>query len=277
MVTRRQIITRLIAGGTVLAAAGYAFTRPGALAPDPDSAAEPASEEMATLQILLDLYEMMDRVGLDRLLLTALTAMGISVEGLRTGALALRAAVDFIAGVIDRFESIVPQILAGIEAAEGFLKTIDRHIDELERLIGDVLEEAAPLTQAVDRFVQKLLGYLPFGLGERIQQAAQEMAAVIGLLPMGVRVLREQLFSPIRAWFPTDDAADMRALLFAPTRSELLDPARTLLDDLISFADRWDEELSGPIREALAQREEVRTQIAQYRARSSPYKAEELS
>jgi hypothetical protein len=259
--TRRQVLTRLAVGGTALATAGYVATRPQV---PTENAGEDERIEIAGLRAILELYEMMDRVGLDRLITTALAALGFSIEGLRLGAIAVRGAVEFIAGVIERFEALAPQILAGIEAAEGFMNTIDRHIGELERLIGEVMQEAEPLTQAVDHFVQELLGYLPFGMGDRIRRTAQEMVALIGLLPAGLGTMRAGLFSPIRAWFPVEEGMDLRAQLFAPTRTELLEPARILLDDLIQFADRWESEMAGPVEAALAQRAEMRSQIVAY-------------
>jgi hypothetical protein len=254
-------------GGTVLATAGYVATRPGRPVEDTDGGVR---SEVSRLQTILSLYEMMDRVGLDRLITTALAALGFSIAGLRLGAMAVRGAVEFIGGIIDRFEAAVPQILAGIDAAEGFLQAIDRHLGELERLIGEVMQEAAPLTQAVDRFVQELLGYLPFGMGDRIRRTTQEMAALIGLLPAGLGILRTGLFSPMRAWFPTEDGADLRAQLFTPARTELLEPTRVLLDDLIQFADRWESEMAGPVEAALAQRAEVRSQIVAYQQGIDP-------
>lgn len=265
--TRRQVLTRLAMGGSVLATAGYVATRPEVPVEDADGGVR---SEIARLQTILSLYEMMDRVGLDRLITTALAALGFSIAGLRLGAMAVRGAVEFIGGVIDRFEDAMPQILAGINAAEGFLQAIDRHLDELARLIGEVMQEAAPLTQAMDRFVQELLGYLPFGIGDRIRRTTQEMAAVIGLLPAGLGILRSGLFSPMRVWFSSEDGADLRAQLFTPTRAELLEPTRVLLDDLIQFADRWESEMAGPVEAALAQRAEVRSQIVAYQRRFDP-------
>ncbi|MBX3000583.1 MAG: hypothetical protein KF893_18835 [Caldilineaceae bacterium] len=259
--TRRQLLTRLAIGGSVLATAGYAATR---LERPVEERDEGMRSEMAHLHTLLSLYEMMDRVGLDRLITTALAALGFSISGLRLGATAVRGAVEFITALINRFDAAVPQILAGIEVAEGFLQAIDRHLNELERLIGEVMQEAAPLTQAVDRFVQELLGYLPFGIGDRIRRTIQEMAALVGLLPAGLGALRSGLFSPIRAWFPAEEGADLRAQLFTPARAELLEPTRALLNDLIQFADRWDSEMAGPVEAALAQRAEVRSQIVAY-------------
>lgn len=257
--TRRQMLTRLAVGGTALATAGYVGARFGKSAEEAD-----AQPEISHLRTILSLYEMMDEVGLDRLIATALTALGFAIDGLRLGATALRGAVDFIAGMLDRVEAAVPQILAGIEATESFVATIDRHIGELEQLIGEVLQEASPLTQAIDSFVQELLSYLPFGIGDRIRRTTQEMAALIGLLPAGVGSLRANLFAPMRAWFPAEDGADLRAQLFAPVRADLIEPTRTLLDDLVQFVDRWDSELAGPVQAALDQRAEVRNQIVAY-------------
>jgi hypothetical protein len=265
--TRRQILTRLAVGGSVLATVGYVATRPERAAENTD---EGVRGEMARLQTILSLYEMMDRVGLDRLMTTALAALGFSITGLRLGAVAIRGAVDFITAVIDRFEAAVPQILAGIDVAEGLLQTIDRHLSELERLIGEVMQETAPLTQAVDRFVQELLGYLPFGIGDRIRRTIQEMAALVGLLPVGLRTLRTGLFAPIRAWFPVEEDADLRAQLFTPARAELLEPTHALLNDLIQFADRWESEMAGPVEAAIAQRAEVRDQILAYHQQLHP-------
>lgn len=259
--SRRQLITRLALGGSALAAVGYLVTRE----PEPAPTESPAVG--AGLEILLSLYEMMDRVGLDRLVASALVVLGFSLNGLHTAATALRSALDFVAGMVDRFESAVPQILSGLQAVDEVLDTLQGYLDQFEALIDDVLEEAEPLTNAVDRFVENILSLLPFGMGERIQQALQIMGDMIGLLPLAIGTLGEGLLSPIRTWFPTGEAEDMRALLFTPIRSEILQPTAQLLDDLIAFTQRWDEELVQPVEESLAQREAIRTQIVAYKER----------
>lgn len=258
--SRRQMLLRLTVGGTALATAGYLVTRP--TAEEDDATVEPSA-----LRLLLDLYEMMDRVGLDRLLASALVALGFSLEALKVGASALRSAVDFVAGALDRFEAAVPDILAGIQAVEALLDNVQGSMDRLETMLNTILDEAAPFTQAVDRFVDRVLDYLPFGIGDRIREAVEIMGSLIGFLPSALGVFRNQLLSPMRTWFPSDNADDMRAVLFTPARAELLDPVRRYLDDVIDFAERWDDELARPVQEALAQREEVRSQIAAYKQR----------
>src|SRR5690606_23069645 len=102
----------------------------------------------------------------------------------------------FIGGILDRFEAAVPHVLAGIKAVEDLVQTMERHVKRLGDLLGEVVDGAAPITDALDRFVKELLGYLPFGIGDRIQQVVQEMSDLIALLPAGVQLVSERLISP---------------------------------------------------------------------------------
>ncbi len=267
--SRRQVLTRLLLGGTAVAATGYLLTRDNA----PDAPSEIArnllgnDEEKSALETLLSLYEIMDQVGLDGLVASALVLLGFSLDGIKGAATALRAAIGFVAGMIDRFESAVPQILSGIQAVDAIIETLQGYMAQLETIINDALAEAAPLTAAVDKFVDSLLALLPFGIGERIRAGLETMGAVVGLLPQAVQAVGDGLLSPMRTWFPTGDAEDMRALLFTPIRAEVLIPTAQLLDDLIAFAERWDDDLAQPVQASLAQRQEIRGQIAMYKER----------
>jgi hypothetical protein len=267
-ITRRQALLRVVVGGTALATAGYLATRPDTgitdrSLDDPENWAERG--QIAALQTLLTLYEMMDRVGLDRLIISAILAIGFSVEGLRGGATALRAGLDLISSLLDRFEAAAPRIIAGIQAAEEVVQTVNRQMQRLEELMGAVLQETAPFTETVDQFVQTLLGYLPFGIGDRIRNTIQGMGEVVGFLPATARLLGEQLLVPMRAWFPKEGDGDVRTALFTPTRTQVLDPARNMLDHVIHFAEQWNAELAHPLEEAVAQRHAVRLQIADYK------------
>jgi hypothetical protein len=269
--TRRQALLRVVVGGTALAVAGSLAALPESagteVADSPGATPENREErsQVAALQTLLTLYEMMDRVGLDRLIITAILAIGFSVEGLKGGATALRNGLDLISTLLDRFEAVVPRIIAGIQAAEEVVQTVNRQIQRLEEMFGAVLQETAPFTEAVDQFVQTLLGYLPFGIGERISKTLQGMGEVVGFLPATARLLGDQLLTPMRTWFPKEGEGDLRTALFAPTRTEVLEPARSLLDNVVYLAEQWNQELSKPIEDAVAQRHAVRLQIAEYK------------
>jgi hypothetical protein len=275
-ITRRQALLRVVAGGTAVATAGYLATRPDTgnidrALNDPENRVERG--QVAALQTLLTLYEMMDRVGLDRLIISAILAIGFSVEGLRGGATALRAGLNLISSLLDRFEAAAPRIIAGIQAAEEVVQTVNRQMQRLEDLMGAVLQETAPFTEAVDQFVQTLLGYLPFGIGDRIRNTIQGMGEVVGFLPATARLLGEQLLVPMRAWFPKegegDNDGDVRTALFTPTRTQVLDPARNMLDHIVNFAEQWNAELAQPLEKAVAQRHAVRLQIADYKREHS--------
>jgi hypothetical protein len=177
----------------------------------------------------------------------------------------LRGGINLITAMLDRFEAAAPKILAGIQAAEELIQMANRQMKQLEDLLGAVLQEAAPFTEAVDLFVQTILDYMPFGIGERIRRAVQAMGEVLGFLPATVRLVNEHLLSPLRIWFPQESEDGVRTALFEPTRTQVLAPARSLLNGVVHLAEQWEEEFAQPVEEAVAQHQAIRQQISDYK------------
>ena len=256
LLTRRQMLVGLAAGGAVittanLAAAIWTTTR---------------SVELVKLRGLVALYENLERVGLDALIGTATQALGFALEGIEAGSRGLQTALSLIDGALARFEATFPNIRSGLARVEEIVDALDWQIEGLWAIVAQATERVSPMAEALGDFFSALLDLIPFGVGERIREITARIQELIGGLPDAMDSLKAHLLEPLRQdWFSDDETKGLRGDLIEPLRDRLLSPLNALLDDVIAFTDQWEAKLVSPIEDALAQRAAIRQQIDEYR------------
>jgi hypothetical protein len=256
LLTRRQVLVGLAAGGAVittanLAAAIWTTTR---------------SAELVKLRGLLALYEGLERVGLDAIIAAGIQVLGLALEGIEAGSRGLQKALSFVDGGLARFEATFPDIRSGLARVEELVGVLDRQIEGLWAIVAQVTERVGPMAEALGDFFSALLDRIPFGVGERIREITARIQELIGGLPDAMDALKTHLLEPLRQdWFSDDETKGLKGDLIEPLRDRLLSPLNALLDDLIAFTDQWEAKLVAPVEDALAQRAAIRQQIDEYR------------
>jgi hypothetical protein len=265
---RRRFLTGALAGGAagVLAAAGTgaAVWRIG----DAElvAAQQAAEKELERLRGLVNLYQELERIGLDAILETGLLALTAPLAGLEGGAIGLRKGLDALEDALLRVETTFPAIQQGIQWVEARVSGLAELLQRVEDSIGQALDKASPITDALGEFVSFVLDRLPFGAGERVRDALDHISDAIGSVPELVEGINTYLLEPLRKdWFSTEEGEGIGGQLLEPLVASVLDPLEEHLDKLAALLNTWEDTLSAPARTALEERQVLREQIARYR------------
>jgi hypothetical protein len=269
---RRRFLTGALAGGAagVLAAAGTGVVVWKIGDAELMAAQRAAEEELERLCGLLNLYEQLERVGLDAILETGLLALTAPLAGLERGAVGLRKGLDALESGLLQVETTFPAIQEGIEWVEARISALAELLQRVEDAIGQALDKASPITDALGDFVNFVLDRLPFGAGQKVRDALDHISDVVGSVPELVEGINTHLLEPLRQnWFSTEEGEGIGGRLIEPLVASVLDPLEGHLDELAALLNTWEETLSAPARSAIEERQVLREQIARYREQHS--------
>jgi len=268
--SRRQFLRGGLAGGAVglAVAAGV-----GAAVWKMDdarllAAQEAAEAEIARLRGLVDLYERLEKVGLDAILQTGMAAVALPLEAVELGARALKSGLELVEKALRSLEEALPSAQESLLWLEGRVSALAEGIEKLETAIGRALDRAAgtPIGQAVSDFANLILDNLPFGLGDKIRAVLDGLVGLVTGVDELIEGINTHLLEPLRQkWFSTEKGQGVNGALVDPLVEHVLDPLEAHLADLAVLTDAWQQKLVAPARQALEERSRVREEIARYR------------
>lgn len=268
--SRRQFLRGSLAGGAVglavaagTGAAVWKITDTELLA-----AQEAADAEIARLRGLVDLYEKLEKIGLDAILQTGMAAIALPLEAAEQGARALKGGLDLVEKALLSVEEALPTAQESLLWLEGRVSALADGIEKLEIALGQTLDRAAntPLGQAVKDFANLVLDNLPFGLGDKIRAVLDGLATVVTGVDDLLEGINTRLLEPLREkWFPAEEDGGMKETLVNPLVEHILDPLEAHLANLAVLADAWQQKLVAPASQALEERFRVREEIVRYK------------
>lgn len=263
--TRRRFLQGALVGG----AAGLAVGAGGGLvAWETGTAAGRMAAELEALKLreLLSLYENLEKIGLDAIVSTGMAAVGLLLNGVESGSLAIKAGLDTVEGLLLDFEGAFPTIRAGIGWTEGVISAFAGKLQALEDAIEGVLEKAQPITKALGSFFDFVLDLLPFGYGDKVRVTLDRIDDIVTSIPETIEGINTKLLEPLRRdWFSEEEGKGLKAGLIDPIVTGLLDPLEAFLGKLAELVGSWEEKLAGPAQKAIGERGAIREQIARYK------------
>lgn len=256
-ISRRKFLIGVGAGGAVLAGTAIGGALIGSALNDPD---------LLKMRALLALYEQLEQVGLDAIVSGSLKVLSGILNGLKTIAGAVNAGVKFVDGALAGFEKLFPTVRQGIAVVEGLVSGLAKVVRDIQQLVTDVTGSVRPLTDGIGKFFSDLLDKIPFGVGTNVKNLVNAIIELIGSVPKLIESLNTQLITPLKTdWFTDDERKGLKGNLIEPTRKNLLQPTSKLLQEIENFSGEWDANIA-PINKAIAQRAEIRNQIADVQA-----------
>jgi hypothetical protein len=269
--TRRRFLQGALAGGatglTVAAGGSLVGWKTGTAAGRTAAELEAAIETLK-LKGLLALYESLEMIELDAIASTAISAVGLLLSGVESGSLALKGGLDAVEETLLDFEGVFPTIRAGIVWTEGVVSALADRLQALEDTIEAVMEKAQPFTESLSSFFDSVLDLLPFGYGDRIRAILDRLGDLVTNIPETVEGVNTNLLEPLRRdWFSEEEGKGLKASLVDPIVTKLLDPLEAFLGRLAELVDGWEEKLVKPVGEAISERDAIRTEISQYKAK----------
>jgi len=229
---------------------------------------ENAAEEVAKLLGLVDLYEELDKIGLDGILAKGLATVALPLEAVEAGARALKSGLEWAENALLSLADAVPTAQESLLWLEAQVSSLADAIEKLENGVARALDRATDnaVGEAVKELTSKILDALPFGLGDRFRDALAGLAALVTSVDDLVEGINTKLLEPMREnWFSGDEGEGMSGTFLDPLVEKIFDPLEEHLDNLATLTDTWQSELTAPTQEAMAQRAKLRAAIAQYK------------
>jgi hypothetical protein len=259
-VSRRTFL--IGAGGLVLAGTAVGGAMIGSAL---NSDAEKLKDYLK-MQALLALYDELEQAGLDALVAGSITAFNGALDLAKKAAGLVSAGITAVDGAVLNVERLFPAARQAITFAEGLVSGLAKQVRDLQQTITDVTGVARPVTDTLGKFLSDLLDKIPFGVGANVRNLVSQIVALIGSVPTFIEGLNARVLAPLSSdWFTDDDKKGLKGNLLEPVRKQLLEPAGALTTQVSMLASNW-QTIVTPINRTLAQREEVRKQIASVKA-----------
>jgi hypothetical protein len=272
--TRRKFLTGAVAGG----AAGLALAAGTGAAvwkvadaellaakekaeADLLASRDAASAELARLQGLVDLYEGLEKIGLDAILEAGMLAVSLPLGAVEAGARVLKDGLAWATEALLNLGESLPTARESILWLEGQIAAIAGGITRLETSVKQALDRATDnaVAEALADLSNKILDSLPFGLGDRFRRVLEGVIDLVTSVDELLAGVNSHVLEPMReTWFSDQEGKGLG--------STLVTPLVLHLENLATLADTWQDELMAPTQGALARRAEVREEIARYRA-----------
>jgi hypothetical protein len=279
--SRRRFLTGAVAGGAaglgLAAGTGIAVWKVGdaelVAAKDKAEAALLASQgaaaaELARLQGLVDLYEGLEKIGLDAILETGMMALSVPLAALEAGAEGLKEGLDWAEGALVSLAEALPTARESMLWLEGQVSGLADGVEKLEMALTQAVEKVGDtrVGEVLGDFAAMILDNLPFGLGDKIRGVLEGLVGLITGLDGFIAGINSRLLDPLRAkWFSAEDGEGVQASLVNPLVEHILDPLEEHLGNLAMLLDTWQQKLMAPTRTALEERATVRENIAKYK------------
>jgi hypothetical protein len=270
-VSRRKFLAGAVVGSAagLAAAAGTGAAVWKTKNAETQASLESAEAEIARLQGLVDLYEELEKVGLDTILRAGMAAAVLPLQGLEKGAQALKAGLEAVEEVLVSLEEALPTARESLLWLEDQVSTLASGIETLETAVAQALEKATdnPVAEALKDFSAMILDNLPFGLGDRIRGVLDGLVQLMTSVDELVEGINDHLLEPMRTnWFSGEEGEGLGSFVVDPVVEHVLDPLEAHLEDLASLADTWENKLVTPTQEALQQRAAIQADIARYKS-----------
>jgi hypothetical protein len=233
-----------------------------------ENAKEAHNLELARVLGLVDLYEELEKVGLDPILEAGMSALALPMAAVEAGAKALKAGLDWAEDALQAVVDAVPSAHEGLAWLETQVSAVADAIEKLEAGIGKALDKLIdnPVGEALEDFTNKVLDSLPFGLGDKFRDALEGLVGLVTSVDELIEGINTFLLEPLEEkWFSEEDGKGIGRTLLDPLVENVFDPLQVHLENLAVLADDWQAKLVEPSSVALTQRAEIREQIAQYR------------
>ena len=268
--SRRQFLTGAAAGGAaglaLAAGTGIAVWQVGET--EQELAALNAEAEIARLQGLVERYEKLESVGLDSILTAGMQALSVPLALVEAGAQGLVAGLEWAEEALLSLQEALPTAEESLLWLESQVSAVADSITKIEVAVGNALEKATdnPVAEALADFAAMILDNLPFGLGDKIRGVLDEFVHLLTSVDDLINGINTQILGPLREnWFASGEGKGVGETLVTPLVENVLDPLEAHLQNLVTLADAWQQELASPANEALAQREEIRQDILRYK------------
>lgn len=226
-----------------------------------------ANEQLSILGGLLALYEELESVSLEEVVTEGVTAVSEELTTLLDQIPTFQEGIAMSRAALDAFEEKIPLLENGRDWLAAQITKMETFMANIEQFVQDAAEKAGPFIEMFVEWMEKVLRWLPFGLGEKSANILNATVALLTETPATLSGLQVNISEPMAQLLgPTDQPeASVRSQLVQPVRDNMLAKAEKVIALSQNVGATYHEKVSEPAETAVARRQAIQQLIATYR------------
>lgn len=228
-----------------------------------------ANERIGVLAGLAALYDRLNVDELDDAFRAGLGAVGGAVGNLVDDLPSLGDGIAVGRRALDNVETQLPLVEAGRNWLLNHLARISAAYAAVESMLQAAVERVGPVLSMLAEWVESVLKWLPFGLGNKTAALVDAVGRLLDATPVTVGGAQVNTLAALELWLGRADEA------YTPLLDDVVRPLRdqvlARMDGALVKADAVQQtvrqELADPLTTALERQRAVRAEIADYRNR----------
>ena len=215
---------------------------------------------------LLALYEQLHALELDELAAEGLREMGEALEGAFTRLPPVERGLEVVEEAVSGLEGSLPTMQAGLGWLLEGVDQLANGLQEIEDALGETVEPLQPLASKLGAFFSKLLGWVPFGMGRRVERGLNAIGLVLTHIPELVRESGHRIVEPLQALYGEGkEGVRIRTRVIDPIREQGMLPAGELTAEVRGMGEKVRDKVALPLAGRLDARRPLREQITRYK------------
>ncbi|MCB0037768.1 MAG: twin-arginine translocation signal domain-containing protein [Anaerolineales bacterium] len=227
-----------------------------------------ANMQITALAGLVGLYEQLEKLDLGDKIEDSIGFVSEAFTDLIDDLPTLAEGLAFGGQMLDEFEEHVPLLESGRSWLESHLSKISTFYGSFETVLQEVADRVGPVLDMTQQWFDKILKWLPFGLG---RASVQVMAAVTELIretPNTLQGADINVAQPLDVWLQKDNGESethLQKRLFKPLREQALQPAQTTVTKAETAQTVYEDKIVTRLTSAVENRRIIQSLITTYR------------
>lgn len=225
-----------------------------------------ANGRISALAGLVALYEQLDDVDVGTVVEDGLTAVTEQFDTLTASLPDLDESI--VAGrlALDELEAHIPLLENGRAWLDFQQEKLSNYFDGVEQVLKTAVDSVGPFLQMFNEWVQNMLKWLPFGLGEKTSAISTAITQLLLETPATVSGLDTNIVQPLDVWIgAANEEAPLRGKLINPMRDGVLDKSTAVIAQVDQVRGGYETELRDKLKTAVSNQRTIQVAIAQYR------------
>lgn len=225
-----------------------------------------ANGRISVMAGLIALYEQFDDVDVGTVVDDGLTAVTEQFDALAASLPDLDESI--VAGrlALDDLEAHIPLLENGRAWLDFQQEKLSNYFDGVEQLLKTAVDSVGPFLQMFNEWVQNMLKWLPFGLGEKTSAISTAITQLLLETPATVTGLDTNVAQPLDVWLgAANEEAPLRGKFIKPMRDGVLDKSTAVITQVEQVRGGYETALRDKLETAVSTQRTIQVAIAQYR------------
>jgi len=225
-----------------------------------------ANGQISVMAGLIALYEQLDSVDVGAVVDDGLTAVTEQFDTLTASLPDLDESIAAGRLALDDLEAHIPLLENGRAWLDFQQDKLSNYFDGVENMLKTAVDSVGPFMQMFNEWVQNMLKWLPFGLGEKTSNITASITDLLLETPSTISGLDTNVAQPLDVWLgAANEEAPLRGTLIKPMRDGVLDKSTAVIAQVEYARDGYETELRDKLKTAVSTQRTIQTAIAQYR------------